>query len=59
MLQVVSLCKQRGLIVVPVTYPAVPLDQPRIRLTVTSSHRPDDLSWAAQTLGYACREVGA
>lgn len=43
-MEAVRFCRDRGLFVVPVLYPAVPMDAPRIRATVLSSFDDDDVS---------------
>ncbi|WP_161602535.1 aminotransferase class I/II-fold pyridoxal phosphate-dependent enzyme [Tautonia marina] len=45
-LEAVGFCRARGLFVVPVFYPAVPMDRPRIRATVMASFSDDDLNGA-------------
>jgi 8-amino-7-oxononanoate synthase len=42
-LEAVAFCRERGLFVVPVFYPAVPMDAPRIRATVISEFTESDL----------------
>jgi len=58
-LEAVAFCRERGLFVVPVFYPAVPMDAPRIRATVISEFTDDELAFAIevfQELAHA-REV--
>lgn len=45
-LEAVKFCRERKLFVVPVFYPAVPMDKPRIRATVTSSMSEKDIAFA-------------
>jgi 8-amino-7-oxononanoate synthase len=45
-LNAVSFCRKAGLFVVPVFYPAVPMNSPRIRLTVMASFTDSDIDQA-------------
>ena len=45
-LDAVCFCRDRGLFLVPVFYPAVPMDAPRIRATVISQFTDCDLNFA-------------
>ncbi|UUO07000.1 aminotransferase class I/II-fold pyridoxal phosphate-dependent enzyme [Blastopirellula sp. J2-11] len=45
-LEAVGFCRDQGLFVVPVFYPAVPMDKPRIRATVTASLTEDEIDSA-------------
>ncbi|MCC9606428.1 aminotransferase class I/II-fold pyridoxal phosphate-dependent enzyme [Blastopirellula sp. JC732] len=45
-LEATGYCRDNGLFVVPVFYPAVPMDKPRIRATVTASLTEDDVDAA-------------
>ncbi|MFI4875240.1 MAG: aminotransferase class I/II-fold pyridoxal phosphate-dependent enzyme [Blastopirellula sp. JB062] len=45
-MEAVGFCRQHGLFVVPVFYPAVPMDKPRIRGTVMASMTNDDIDEA-------------
>ncbi|HEX6810784.1 MAG TPA: aminotransferase class I/II-fold pyridoxal phosphate-dependent enzyme [Planctomycetota bacterium] len=42
----VGFCRARGLFVVPVVHPAVPMDTPRIRATLMASHSDEDVAQA-------------
>lgn len=43
-------CRARGVFAVPVLYPAVPVDAPRLRTCVTASHSRDELDAALRVL---------
>lgn len=45
-LEATGFCRKNGLFVVPVFYPAVPMDKPRIRATVTASLTEDEIDSA-------------
>ena len=45
-LRATGLCRKQGLFVVPVVYPAVPLNAPRIRTTVLASHTDEEIDFA-------------
>lgn len=45
-LEAVGFCREQGLFVVPVFYPAVPMDRPRIRATVMASFDERDIDEA-------------
>jgi 8-amino-7-oxononanoate synthase len=48
--RVTRACRERGLFVVPITYPAVPLNSPRIRASVTADMTFEDIDKALQVL---------
>ncbi len=48
----------RGLFILPVTAPAVPEGQDRLRATVTAAHDEKDVDYALDALTDAAREVG-
>lgn len=50
--------RARGLLATAIRPPSVPEGSARIRLSVTLSHTPDDLQWAAQQMGQAACEMG-
>jgi 8-amino-7-oxononanoate synthase len=58
-LEMVRHCREMGLFVVPVFYPAVPMNAPRIRATVMATHTNEDIDFAlsvfAKARGSACR----
>jgi 7-keto-8-aminopelargonate synthetase-like enzyme len=45
-----------GLLVTAIRPPTVPTGTARIRLSVTLAHSPEDLAWAAATIGRVVRE---
>lgn len=49
-LEAVAHCRENGLFVVPVFYPAVPRDAPRIRSTVLATHTTEDINHAIEIL---------
>jgi len=51
-------CRKRGLFVVPIFYPVVPMNSPRIRITLIATLTDDDLDQSLQILGEVGREVG-
>jgi 8-amino-7-oxononanoate synthase len=46
-------CRQEGLYVVPMLYPAVPRNAPRLRLNVMATHTDEDVDWAIAVLARA------
>lgn len=57
-LEMTRLCRAAGLLVVPVCYPAVPMDAPRLRTCVSAIHSPEDIAFALEVLARAGRETG-
>lgn len=57
-LEMTRLCREAGLLVVPVCYPAVPIDAPRLRTCVSAIHSREDLEFAVATLERAGRQTG-
>ena len=57
-LEMTRICRSRGLLVVPVSYPAVPADAPRLRTCVSAIHTRQDLDFALDVLARAGRETG-
>jgi 8-amino-7-oxononanoate synthase len=51
-------CKAAGIFVIPVMFPAVPLESPRLRVTVTTAHSDDDIQFAMDAFERAGRESG-
>ena len=50
-------CREAGLLVAPVCYPAVPMDAPRLRTCITAVHNKSDIDFALEVLekvGSAC-----
>ena len=57
-LEMTRLCRADGLLVIPVSYPAVPVDAPRLRTSVSAIHTPDDIDFALDVLARAGRKSG-
>ena len=57
-LEMTKRCRADGLFVVPVAFPAVPLNAPRLRTCVSALHTREDLDFALQVLARAGRQVG-
>jgi len=57
-LRMTSFCRQAGVLVAPVGYPAVPMDAPRLRTCVSAIHSEDDIQLALRVLAAAGRDVG-
>jgi 7-keto-8-aminopelargonate synthetase-like enzyme len=57
-LAVTARCREMGLFVVPVVYPAVPMNSPRVRASVIAAHTDADIDEAIDILGRAGREAG-
>lgn len=51
-------CRAEGLFVVPVAFPAVPLNAPRLRTCVSALHSREDLDFALDVLARAGRQTG-
>lgn len=51
-------CRQRGLYVAPIFYPAVPVDAPRLRLTVTAALSDADIDFGLDVLAKVARDTG-
>ncbi len=51
-------CHQLGCFVVPVVFPAVPADAPRLRTTVTAAHDAGEIDLALERLARAGRAAG-
>lgn len=47
-LRATGLCREHGLFVIPIFYPAVPLNAPRIRTSVLASHTDEDIDFAIE-----------
>jgi 8-amino-7-oxononanoate synthase len=54
----VRFCRDHGLFVVPVFYPAVPKNAPRLRTCVMASHTDEDIDFALDVLSQAKQSVG-
>jgi len=57
-LEMTKRCRSRGLLVVPVCFPAVPMDAPRLRTCMSASLSRKDLDVALDVLGDVAREIG-
>jgi 8-amino-7-oxononanoate synthase len=57
-IEMTRLVRADGVFVVPVVYPAVPMNAPRLRTCVVASHGDDDVDLAIETLARAGRRVG-
>ena len=57
-LEMTRLCRSQGLLVIPVAYPAVPMDAPRLRTCVSAIQTSEDIDFALDVLGQAGRETG-
>lgn len=57
-LAMTRICRERGVLAIPVCYPAVPADAPRLRTCVSAIHNPEDIDHALDVLGQAGRETG-
>lgn len=57
-LEMTRLCRDAGLLVVPVAFPAVPRNASRLRTCVSSSHSREDLDFALDVLAQAGRQTG-
>ena len=51
-------CKERGVFVVPVVFPAVPQNAPRLRTCMTAGLSDDDISQALEVFATAGRALG-
>jgi 8-amino-7-oxononanoate synthase len=51
-------CRELGVYVIPIVYPAVPMNSPRIRTNLTILHTDDDIRFAIEMLTKAGRENG-
>lgn len=49
---------EKGLFVLPVVSPAVPVGLARLRATVTAAHEPDEIDYAIDVLAKAGKEIG-
>jgi 8-amino-7-oxononanoate synthase len=57
-LEMTRLCRAAGLFVVPVAFPAVPLNAPRLRTCVSALHGQPELDFALQVLAKAGQQTG-
>jgi 8-amino-7-oxononanoate synthase len=57
-LEMTARCREEGLFLVPIIYPAVPMNAPRIRASVTAAHTDADIDRALDILGRVGQEMG-
>jgi glycine C-acetyltransferase len=57
-IEMTARCRQMGLMVVPVAFPAVPLNAPRLRTCISSLHTKEDIDFAIDVLAQAGRACG-
>jgi len=57
-LEMTRRCRADGVYVIPVFYPAVPMNAPRLRTCVTAAHSEADIRLALEVLGKAGRATG-
>ncbi|HJQ70884.1 MAG TPA: aminotransferase class I/II-fold pyridoxal phosphate-dependent enzyme [Blastocatellia bacterium] len=57
-IEMTALCREAGLYVVPVFYPAVPMNSSRLRTCVTASHTKEEIQMALEIFAYAGRKTG-
>jgi 8-amino-7-oxononanoate synthase len=57
-LEMTHICRGEGLLVIPVCYPAVPMDAPRLRTCVSAIQTFDDIDFALDVLARAGRRTG-
>jgi glycine C-acetyltransferase len=50
--------QERGLFLQPVTYPAVPKNRSRLRISISAGHSEEDLESAVQVIAGVLREEG-
>lgn len=56
--EMTRICQKEGLFVLPVLYPAVPLDSPRLRTTVTAAHSDEDIDFCLNIFETAGKHTG-
>ncbi len=56
-LEMTRICRSQGLLVVPVCFPAVPMDAPRLRTCVSAVHTSSDIDFALDVLQRAGRQT--
>ena len=57
-LEMTRICREDGLFVIPVCYPAVPMDAPRLRTCISAIHTPQEIDFAVDVLTRAGRATG-
>lgn len=56
-LEMTRLCREDGLLVIPISYPAVPMDAPRLRTCVSAIQTPENIDFALDVLARAGRKT--
>jgi glycine C-acetyltransferase len=56
-LEMTRICRSEGLLVIPVCYPAVPMDAPRLRTCVSAIHTKEDIDFALDILARAGKQT--
>lgn len=56
-LEMTRLCRAEGLLVIPVVFPAVPMDAPRLRTCISAIHTSDEIDFALEVLARAGRKT--
>ncbi len=56
-LEMTRICRSEGLLVIPVVYPAVPVDAPRLRTCVSAIHSRENIDFALDVLARAGRRT--
>jgi glycine C-acetyltransferase len=56
-LEMTQICRSQGLLVIPVCFPAVPVDAPRLRTCVSAVHTSEDIDLALDVLQRAGRQT--
>jgi glycine C-acetyltransferase len=57
-LEITQICRASSLFVIPVCYPAVPMDAPRLRTCVSAIHSLEDIDFALDVLARAGKQTG-
>lgn len=57
-LEMTRICRAEKLFVIPVCFPAVPMDAPRLRTCVSAAHSIDEIDWALDVLERAGKQAG-
>jgi 8-amino-7-oxononanoate synthase len=57
-MEMTRICRERNLLVVPVCFPAVPMDSPRLRTCVSAIHTSEDIDLALEILQQAGKQTG-
>ncbi|MFV2066465.1 MAG: aminotransferase class I/II-fold pyridoxal phosphate-dependent enzyme [Pirellulales bacterium] len=57
-LEMTRICRSANLFVIPVCYPAVPMDSPRLRTCVSAIHSTEEIDFALEVLARAGKQAG-